>query len=207
MDVPRLTRPNLLAPAPPRWAIALEEHVLVPQQLLYTCHKELICANWGYACETGTHAVRVRVGGVFDHFPSASKVLGHNGETLPFAAWRLQHRMEFSPGNDRPKKRIQDYLKYSVYTTISSEWAVPTLLCTMQVLDTDRILISVHYPFETMQDATEFLDNAPIGESDRVKIAHDTAQTLVRLPGTVARTSLAGHETEPGQDRTSRQVG
>lgn len=155
------------------------------QTLMYKGHRELICANWGYACETGTHAVRILVGGVFDRFPKAKMILGHNGETIPFAAWRLQHWMEFNPGNDRPKKRIQDYLRDNVYTTISGDWSVPALLCTMQVMGTDRMLFSVDYPFENMDEASEFLDNAPISESDRVKLASENARKLFRLPTTV----------------------
>ena len=151
------------------------------QQRIYKDHKELICANWGYACETGTHAVRILVGGVFDRFPKAKLVLGHNGETLPFAAWRLQHWMEFNPGNDRPKKRIQDYLAENVYVTISGDWSVPALLCTMQVCGTDRMLFSVDYPFENMDEAAEFLENAPISEVDRAKIAYGNAKTLFKL--------------------------
>jgi predicted TIM-barrel fold metal-dependent hydrolase len=61
------------------------------EQLMYKGHRELICANWGYPCETGTHAVRILVGGVFDRFPNAKMILGHNGENIPFSAWRLQH--------------------------------------------------------------------------------------------------------------------
>jgi predicted TIM-barrel fold metal-dependent hydrolase len=129
--------------------------------------------------------VRILVGGVFDRFPKAKMILGHNGETIPFAAWRLQHWMEFNPGNDRPKKRIQDYLRDNVYTTISGDWSVPALLCTMQVMGTDRMLFSVDYPFENMDEASEFLDNAPISESDRVKLASENARKLFRLPTTV----------------------
>lgn len=151
------------------------------QQGTYQNHHELICANWGYACETGTHAVRIMVGGVFDRFPNAKLILGHNGETIPFAAWRLQHWMEFNPGNDRPKKRIQDYLAENVYVTISGDWSVPALLCTMQVMGTDRMLFSVDYPFENMDEGAEFLENAPISEVDRVKLAHSNAQKLFKL--------------------------
>jgi predicted TIM-barrel fold metal-dependent hydrolase len=90
--------------------------------------------------------------------------------------------MEFNPGNDRPKKRIQDYLRDNVYTTISGDWSVPAPLCTMQVMGTDGMLFSVDYPFENMDEAVEFLDNARISESDRAKFAHENACKLFRLP-------------------------
>ncbi len=43
-------------------------------------------------------------------------------------------------------------------------------------------LFSVDYAFENMDEAAEFLDNAPISESDRVKLAHQNACKLFRLP-------------------------
>jgi predicted TIM-barrel fold metal-dependent hydrolase len=39
------------------------------------------------------------------------------------------------------------------------------MLCTMQVVGTDRMLLSADYPFENMDEAAEFLDNAPISGS------------------------------------------
>jgi gamma-resorcylate decarboxylase len=163
------------------------------EQKLYGSHHELVCANWGYACETGTHAVRILVSGVFDRFPKAKLIIGHNGETIPFGAWRLQHWMEFNPGKDRPKKRIGEYLRDNVYTTISGDWSVPALLCTMQVMGTDRMLFSVDYPFENMDEASAFLDNAPISESDRVKLANENACKLFRLPTKVVERVSAGN--------------
>lgn len=39
---------------------------------------------WGYAAETGTHAVRLILSGVFDRFPKLKIVLGHMGEAVPY---------------------------------------------------------------------------------------------------------------------------
>ena len=125
--------------------------------------------------------MRILVGGVFDPFPKAKMILWHNGENIPFSAWGIQHWMGFNPGNGRPK-RIQDYLRDYVYTTISADWSVPALLCPMQAMGSDRMLFSVDYPFETMDEAAEFLDNAPISQSDRAKLAHKNACELFRLP-------------------------
>jgi hypothetical protein len=42
--------------------------------------------------------------------------------------------------------------------------------------------VLVDYPFENVDEAAEFLDNAPISESDRAKLAHKNACKLFRLP-------------------------
>jgi 2,3-dihydroxybenzoate decarboxylase len=99
--------------------------------------------------------------------------------------------MEFNPGQDRPPKRIQDYVRDNVYTTISGDWSVQALLCTMQVIGTDRMLFSVDYPFENMDEASEFLHNAPISESERAKLAHENASKLFRLPTQVTSRLLS----------------
>jgi Amidohydrolase len=86
--------------------------------------------------------VRILVGGVFDRFPKANLILGHNGENIPFSAWRLKHWMEFNPGNDRPntglpaRQRLHD----------RRDWSVPALLRTMQVMGIDHMLFSLDYP-------------------------------------------------------------
>jgi predicted TIM-barrel fold metal-dependent hydrolase len=47
---------------------------------------ELYGATWSWAAETGGHALRAIYGGVFDRHPSATLILGHMGEFLPFMA-------------------------------------------------------------------------------------------------------------------------
>ena len=44
------------------------------------------------AFETGSHALRLVFGGVFDRFPKAKLALGHLGETLPYLLWRFDSR-------------------------------------------------------------------------------------------------------------------
>ena len=55
-------------------------------------YKGLRRATWEWTFETGSHALRIIFGGVFDRFPRAKLGLGHLGETLPFLLWRLDSR-------------------------------------------------------------------------------------------------------------------
>ncbi len=43
-------------------------------------------AGWGFAAETGLHAMRLIVSGLFDRFPKLTIVLGHMGEGLALLA-------------------------------------------------------------------------------------------------------------------------
>ena len=47
-------------------------------------------AIFGWAAETGGHALRLVLSGLFDRFPSLTIILGHMGEALPF--YPLAHR-------------------------------------------------------------------------------------------------------------------
>ena len=45
----------------------------------------LALAGWGWHCETGLHALRLVLGGVFDRFPRLQVIIGHMGENIPFS--------------------------------------------------------------------------------------------------------------------------
>jgi 2,3-dihydroxybenzoate decarboxylase len=128
------------------------------------------------------HAVRILIGGVFDRFPKAKMILGHNGENIPFSAWRLQHWMEFNPGNDRPKKRMQDYLRDNVYTTISGDSSVPALLCTMQVMGAQTACCSRSTTRSRTWTRRPSSWTTRPSASPTEKLAHKNACKLFRLP-------------------------
>ena len=44
----------------------------------------LATAGWGWHVETGLHALRLILGGVFDQFPALQIIIGHMGEAVPF---------------------------------------------------------------------------------------------------------------------------
>src|ERR1700730_14596737 len=55
-------------------------------------HTALKRATWEWGFETGSHALRLVFGGLFDRFPDVKIILGHLGETLPFLLWRFDSR-------------------------------------------------------------------------------------------------------------------
>ena len=72
------------------------------------------------------------LGGVFDRFPTATVVLGHLGEMLPFAVWRLQHRFDLRPHGRQRDRAIGDYLRENFYVTTSGNFASRPLAATVQ---------------------------------------------------------------------------
>src|SRR5215218_8985024 len=49
-------------------------------------------AGWGFAAETGLHALRMILSGAFERYPKLKIVLGHMGEGLPFWLQRIDNR-------------------------------------------------------------------------------------------------------------------
>ncbi len=146
-------------------------------------HPELIGPMWSWGVDTSTHALRLIFGGVFDDFPGAKLLLGHMGEGLPYALWRLDSRWGFHNhhGIELKLGTPSEYLRKHLYITTSGVDSAPPLLCALFALGADHILFATDWPFETISEACEFIENAPISASDRAKITHLNAQSLLRI--------------------------
>ena len=146
-------------------------------------HPELIGPMWSWGTETASHTLRLVFGGVFDDFPEAKLLLGHMGEGLPFALWRLDSRWDFHHhrGIELARGKPSEYLRHNLYVTTSGVCSQPPLLCSLMALGADHVLFGTDYPFEDMARATEFLRSVPIDEDDRAKISYLNAERLLRL--------------------------
>lgn len=51
----------------------------------------------------------------------------------------------------------------------------------MLTMGADRILFAADYPYEDYAEGGAFIEQVPIGESDRRKIAYSNAKTLYKL--------------------------
>jgi 2,3-dihydroxybenzoate decarboxylase len=146
-------------------------------------HPELIGPMWSWGPDTAAHVLRLIFGGVFDDFPDAKLIVGHMGEGLPYALWRLDSRWGFHNhhGIELARGNPSEYLRRNLYITTGGVCSTPPLLCALLALGADHILFGTDYPFEDMATATEFLRNAPVSEPDRAKIAHLNAERLLGL--------------------------
>jgi 2,3-dihydroxybenzoate decarboxylase len=151
------------------------------QHFLYRDHPELAGPQWAFGPETAAHALRLIYGGVFDRHPAAHLILGHMGEMIPFFAWRIQRAFEYDPFNARPARRLQDYLADNVYVTTSGNFTTQDLITAILTIGADHILFAVGYPYDVSTDAARWIEDAPIAEADRRKIARDNAIRLLGL--------------------------
>jgi len=148
---------------------------------IYEGHSELMGPAWSWVVETGTHALRIVGGGVFDAFPKARLILGHLGETLPFLLDRLDegYAMSFKPR--KLNKKLSEYVKENIYVTTSGRYKPEALICTINAMGIDRVLFAADYPYAGMKEAVEDVERTPISDSDKEKIYHLNAERLLRL--------------------------
>jgi 2,3-dihydroxybenzoate decarboxylase len=176
----------------PFWAMA--ERLDVPFYLhprnplprdakIYDGHPWLLGPVWAFGHETAVHALRLMGSGLFDAHPRLQIILGHMGENLPFALWRVDNANAWIPNRHSypAKKHIRDYFRDNFYVTTSGNFHTPALLNTMLEVGADRIMFSTDWPFENIDHAANWFDACPISENDRMKIGRTNARRLFKL--------------------------
>jgi gamma-resorcylate decarboxylase len=151
----------------------------------YDGHRWLMGPTWAFAAETAVHALRLIGSGLFDTYPRLKIILGHLGEGLPYNLWRIDNRNGWVKPKHKyaAQKRVADYFRANFYMTTSGNFSTSTMVQAMAEVGADRIMFSVDYPFEGVDEGADWIDNAAIGEADRVKIARTNALKLFKLPG------------------------
>lgn len=79
-----------------------------------------------------------------------------------------------------------EYLRNNFYLTTSGVFRTQALLDTMLEVGSDRVLFSVDYPYESMDELAPWFDECPISENDRLKIGRTNAEQLFKVREPVA---------------------
>ncbi|RFM27517.1 amidohydrolase [Deminuibacter soli] len=135
---------------------------------------------WGWHNEAGIQIIRMILAGVFDKYPNLQLISGHWGEMVPFFLYRMDGMLPQQ--TTHLQQSILNTYKNHIYVTPSGMFTWPQFQFTLEVLGADRIIYSVDYPYVQENNAREFLNNAPISNEDREKIAHGNAEKLFKLP-------------------------
>ena len=147
----------------------------------------LDAAVYGFACETGLHALRLVVSGLFDRFPKLQIVLGHCGEALPY--WLS--RIDFMHGHISVSKRYEhvhplkrkasDYLKENFHYTSSGVGWAPPVMFIREVIGADRMMYAMDYPWQFVPSEVGVLEQMPIGEAGLKQFFEDNARALFKI--------------------------
>jgi predicted TIM-barrel fold metal-dependent hydrolase len=150
---------------------------------IYEGHSWLLGPTWAFNAETSVHALRLIGSGLFDECPDLKIVLGHLGEGIPVQLWRIDHRNGWmkAPHKYAAKKGVADYLRKHFHLTTSGNFHTPSLNNAVTEIGADRVMFSVDWPFEAVDEAALWFDKAEISEADRMKIGRTNAIKLFKL--------------------------
>jgi 2,3-dihydroxybenzoate decarboxylase len=144
-------------------------------------------AVFGFAVETGLHALRLVVSGAFDRFPKLRVVLGHLGEGLPYWLFRI----DFMHGGSVRSKRYasQPVLKHPAshylrnnfyYTTSGMAWS-PPIRYVQEVMGIDRVMYAQDYPYQFVPEEVNVTDALPLAYEDHKAFYQTNAERVFKL--------------------------
>ena len=81
-----------------------------------------------------------------------------------------------------PRKRPSDYIRENIVVTTSGICSPEPLNCALAALGTDRVMFAADYPFESAQEAGQFLDEVPLAQGVREDVAFRNAVSRLGLP-------------------------
>lgn len=150
---------------------------------IYAGHPWLMGPTWAFAQETAVHALRLIGSGLFDALPDLKIIIGHMGEGIPAMLWRIDNRNGWvkAPRLHACRRPVADYMRRNFWITTSGNFRSQSLIDAVLELGADRILFATDWPFENVDHAARWFDNAPISEGDREKIGRTNARTLFGL--------------------------
>jgi predicted TIM-barrel fold metal-dependent hydrolase len=136
-------------------------------------------AAWGWHIETAVHLIRMILGGVFDRYPKLQVVVGHLGEGLTFMLPRMQKN--FPMELTKLQRPLAAYLRENVHYTFGGFNFPATFQNLLAEVGAGRIMFSVDHPYGSMTEARTFLQQLPVSDADKERIAHGNAEQLLGL--------------------------
>lgn len=167
LGVPLYLHPNFAAPDD-QWAVLQG-------------YPELTTAMHRWGADTGAHALRIVLGGVFEQHPSVKLILGHMGEFLPFQLTRFDSIYSKTTNPRRLTQPPSDYIRQNIYITTSGVFSPVVLAAAAEEIGIEHVMFAIDYPYESTSDAVKILD-APLTPADIAKIAHLNAEKLLNIP-------------------------
>ena len=144
-------------------------------------------AVYGFGVDTGLHALRLIVNGVFDRLPKLKIIIGHMGEALPFWQYRLDYmqaagqrakRYEHLPALKQP---VSAYLRDNFYITNSGVAWEPAIKFTQDNVGVDNTLYAMDYPYQCDVEEVITLDAMTMDLATKKKFFQTNAEKAFNL--------------------------
>lgn len=161
-------------------------HPTLPSALIlsgYTDYGfELAGPVLGFAADVALHSMRLIFSGLFDLYPNLHIVLGHLGEGLPFWLDRIDliSVKDWKRSKIRIQKKPSAYIKSNFTLLTSGMHYMPSFMCAYMALGADRIAFGTDYPYAGFKKAVNFINEAPIPETDKEKILYSNTARLLK---------------------------
>ena len=65
--------------------------------------------------------------------------------------------------------------------TTTGVFSHAALIDAIQEVGVDNVMFSIDYPFESTEQAVQFIRTAPLAPADRARVAHVNAERILRL--------------------------
>jgi predicted TIM-barrel fold metal-dependent hydrolase len=139
----------------------------------------------GFGAETALHSMRLIYSGIFDRCENLQVVLGHLGEGLYFWLYRLDFEftkpwLQRSP-LIKAERRPSEYLRENFYASTSGHFQSSAFAVTLAEAGADRLLFATDHPYESGEQAVEWIGEQGLDEGDLAKILHGNADRLFGL--------------------------
>jgi 2,3-dihydroxybenzoate decarboxylase len=140
---------------------------------------------WGFGAEAALSAMRLIYSGVFDEYPGLKIVLGHLGEGLVFWIYRIDFsfRKPWMDAEVRPaiKKAPSEYVRNNFYVNNAGMYSFPAFLSVLLEIGADHMMFAADYPYESSDEAANFIEHLSVSNSDKEKILHSVAEKLFKI--------------------------
>ncbi len=147
-------------PAPAQSAAELDQ--------FYEGHDWMLGPNWAFSAETAVHALRLIGSGLFDECPGlkscsviSAKAFRCSSGASTAATAGCRRRT-----NIAAKHGVAHYFRKHFHVTTSGNFHTPSLNNAVTELGAERVMFSVDWPFEAVDEAAAWFDAAEIGEAD-----------------------------------------
>lgn len=131
--------------------------------------------------DTAAHVLRIVLRGVFDRHPRAKLIVGRTHEFLPSRLRRLDRKYELS-GSRELEHPPSYYIQNNIFCTTNGASSTTALLGSVHALGAEKIIFTTdYYPCECTTPAIQLLEQLPVSEGDRAKIAHGNAERILKI--------------------------
>ena len=186
LDAPKFL-PILEAAAALDVPIYVHPTTMPPAMIKHFLESGLDGAVFGFGVDTGLHALRLIVSGVFDRLPNLKIIIGHMGEALPFWQYRIDFMHQAGVRSGRYdflkplKKKASEYLRDNFFITNSGVAWEPAIKFTQATVGEANTLYAMDYPYQCEVDEVVALDAMDMDPALKKRFFQTNAEALFKL--------------------------